>query len=169
MTTPVIALSISYALHMIATVVWFGALLCINAIFLPGLRALIPADQFMGLLRVASRRMQSIGWLALTLLVGTGLIQMSASPHYEGLIVIENQWSVAILAKHIVFTIIIAISAYQTWGILPKIERALLIQKSRRDQPKDSIWLLDQERQLVSINFALGIIVIILTALARTA
>jgi hypothetical protein len=59
---------------------------------------------------------------------------MSGNPNYEGLLAFENPWSAAILLKHIVFLLMIAVSAYLTWGVIPKLRRTILVQSKLQVQ-----------------------------------
>ena len=105
--------------------------------------------------------------VGLTFLLATGLVQMSANPHYQGFLAITNRWAVAILAKHIVFAGMTVVSAYLTWGLMPALRRAALLQ-ARGRAVAGAERLHSRELLLLRLNLILGILVLALTALART-
>jgi putative copper export protein len=90
---------------------------------------------------------------------------MSGSPHYTGLLQIGNTWSAAILAKHLVIGLMVLAAAAQTWLLQPELERALL----RPEPTGASQHSAQRYRQLTSVNLVLGLVVLALTAVARTA
>ena len=168
MSTPAWALLLSFWLHMLATVVWIGALAALALLVYPVARRLLPADNYAILLRNLNRRLNPLGWFCLALLIVTGLVQMGANPNYEGLLAVDNAWARAILIKHVTFGGMIAVSAYQTWGVAPALARAALLRAGGRE-PEGEAALMHRETQLTRLNLALGVIVLALTALARTA
>ncbi|HJW90853.1 MAG TPA: CopD family protein [Anaerolineales bacterium] len=160
------ALTLAYWLHMLATVAWIGGLVTLSILVLPAARQTLDARAYAELLARLRRRLDPLGWLSLLVLAGTGLFQMSASPNYQGFLAFSNRWAVAILVKHIVFLGIIAISAYLTWGLIPRLGRAALL--LARGQAAASLPDLQrQETLLMRVNLVLGILVLALTAIAR--
>lgn len=151
-------LALAYWLHMAATIVWIGGLFFQSVILAP---ALGEVSDRAALLERLQNRFQPLAWLSLAALIGTGLIQMSASPHYQGLLSIANPWSRAIFAKHLAIAAMFAVAAYQTWVLQPRISRLALL-----DQAADSRRRFNR---LARINLAMGILVLGLTALARIA
>jgi uncharacterized membrane protein len=162
---PAWALTLAYALHMAATVVWIGGLF-FQAVFLPpALRRALDPRGALRLLEVLRRRFDPLSWLCLAVLIGTGLTQMSANPNYAGLLVLGNRWAAAILAKHVVIALMVVLAGYQTWVLYPWIGRLAL-------RPEGSKEELDSaERRHASLRFwnlVLSLVVLALTALART-
>lgn len=166
MTTPLWALSITYWLHMLATVVWIGGLATLAILVLPAAQQVLDAGAFARLLDSIQRRLDPVGWICLLVLVGTGMFQMSASPNYQGFLAISNTWATAILIKHLVFLIMIGISAYLTWGLLPRLKREALLLAKGKEVP-DKVNLRQQEVRLLNLNLLLGALILALTAIAR--
>jgi uncharacterized membrane protein len=167
MTVPGWALSISYWLHMLATVAWIGGLAAVSLFTLPLIARLKDPAERLDHLRITQKKMDPLGWLSLVVLTATGLVQMSASDQYEGLLAVGNDWARAILLKHIVFLGMVGLSAYLTWAALPELSRAVL--KTGRGQaeagPVDAIFR--KHRLIMLINLIMGVIVLVFTALAR--
>ncbi len=166
MTPPFWALSLVYWLHMLATVVWIGGLAAVVLLVLPAARRSLDASGYAALLAVIQRRLDPLGWICLLLLVGTGLFQMSANPNYQGFLAISNRWAAAILVKHLVFFVMVGVSAYLTWGLLPRLGRVALRQSRGLEAP-EAEQLQRRETSLMRLNLVLGVLVLALTAIAR--
>jgi uncharacterized membrane protein len=158
-------LSAAYWLHMLATVVWIGTLAALALVVIPAARRALDAQAFAALLGSLQKRTDPLGWFCLALLTGTGLFQMSASPNYEGFLVIDNSWGMAILVKHLAFGLMIAASAYMTWFLLPELRRNAL----RQSQGQATNPALERRSLLLlNLNLILAVFILALTAIARS-
>lgn len=166
MTTPEAGLILAYWAHMLAAAAWMGGLAVLTLVILPGSRRSLDAGGQAQLIARIHGRLDRLGWFALIILIFSGLVQMSASAQYDGFLTFTNRWSVAILLKHIVFALIIGLSAWQTWGVIPGLARAAFKLSKGMDAPEQA-RLEKANVTLVWINLALGVIVLALTALAR--
>ncbi len=167
MDTPNWALSLSFWLHMLATVSWVGGQTVISLLIIPIGRKVLSGDDFSQFLAKINQRMRSIAWVSFTVLIGTGLIQISADQAHEGFLSLQTNWGVAILIKLLVFGGILALTAYQTWGLSPIIERSALLQSRGKKLPVPMETLHKRETITLWINFSLSIVVLLLTAIAR--
>ena len=165
------ALTTTYWLHMLATVIWIGGLVTLSIFVLPpASQTLKPAD-YAALLERIQKRLDPAAWFSLALLLATGMIQMSSSDSYQGFLAIENRWAVAMLVKHIVFLGMVLISAYMTWWLLPGLRRYALLQTKGRSSKllaSETEPLQKRSIYLLRLNLVLGIIILALTAVART-
>lgn len=161
---PYWVLSLAYWLHMLATVAWIGGLTALIYLLLPAAKKDLDPGSYASLLLHIQRRLDPLAWLSLAILMGTGLIQMSASPNYQGFLQFSNLWSLAILIKHLVFLVMVAFSGYMSWVVLPAMRR-LALTKNRGSA--EARRLQRREASLLKINLILGIIILGLTALAR--
>ena len=118
------------------------------------------------LIDAIQKRFEPLAWFSLSLLVVTGLFQMSVNPHYDSFLSTSTQWSLAILAKHILGILAIVVSAIQTWEVFPAIRRAILMSK-KKDNVAEIEALRRREFRLVQINFGLAILILAATAIAR--
>ncbi len=162
-------LSAAYALHMAATVAWVGGLI-FQSIILPGAtRSLEPLARAR-LFAALARRFQPVAWISLAVLIFTGLSQMAAHPSYAGFLTIDGRWAQAILAKHLAFGAMTLVAGWQTWGVQPHLGRLLLLQATGA-QPSDNDLprTLRSLDRLTRVNAALALVVLALTAIARTA
>jgi uncharacterized membrane protein len=173
MTTPGWALTLAYWLHMTATVVWIGGLAALALFVLPAARKALDVGAYAGLLDGLQRRLDPAGWFCLAALGGTGMLQMSANPNYQGFLGIEGRWATAIFFKHLLFLGMVVISAYLTWGLLPRLRRIALRQargaEGNEGWAAESARLHKQEALLIWLNLSLGILILALTAAARSA
>jgi len=163
---PVWALTITFWLHMLATVTWVGSLAAISFLILPAARRSLDVDAQGALIDAIQRRLEPLAWFCLALLVVTGMFQLSTSPHYNGLLSTSNQWSIAILVKHILVVVMVVVSALQTWEVLPSIQRAA-IRAQKTGDPAELRVLRQRERLLLRVNLLLSMLILAATALAR--
>ncbi|MCJ7512750.1 MAG: CopD family protein [Anaerolineales bacterium] len=164
---PAWALTAAYALHMLATIVLVGGLFVLSVLWLPAASRSLSAHDQANLLRAISRRFQPLAWLSIAVLVATGMTQMAASPNYLGLLAIDNLWSAAMLAKHTAFGAMLALAAYQTWVVTPTLERQALLRAA--DTGLEGRAATASQQRLLRINLWIGIVILGLTAIARTA
>lgn len=169
MTTPGWALTLVFWLHMLATVVWIGGLTALSFMVLPAARQTLEAPAYAALITAIQRRLDPLAWFSLVLLGGTGMVQMSANPNYEGFLAIGNTWALAILIKHVVIFGMVGVSAYVTWGVLPGLRRLALLQARGQAAGSELAGLQRREVLLLRLNLLLGVIVLALTAAARAA
>jgi uncharacterized membrane protein len=149
---------------MAATVVWIGGLFFQALVLPPVLRQLPERGRVLERIR---RRFQPLAWLSLAVLIGTGLTQMAANPDYNGLLSVGNPWSRAIFAKHVAVGLMVAVGVYQTWVVQPALARLAMLEA--RAPESDQAKLLARQDRLARLNLGLGIAVLALTAVARTA
>lgn len=160
------ALSIAYWLHMLATVAWIGSLASLALLVLPAAQRALDSHAYALFLESLQRRLDPLGWFSLALLAATGMFQMSANSHYHGFLAIDSPWAAAILIKHGVYLLMIMVSAYLTWGMLPQLRRAVLRLSHGKDAP-DLEKFQRRSNWLLRLNLFLAVIVLGLTALAR--
>jgi len=94
-------------LHNVATIVFVGYYVVLSIIALPALSRISP--EMSGLI-ISALSKRSRPWLYASLLVFavTGTVLLLTNPSYLGVGQIRNLWSVAMLAKHILVTAMIA-------------------------------------------------------------
>jgi len=166
-TVPTWAITLTYWLHFLAVVTWIGSLVSISLLILPSAtRSLKPIDQLV-FIEAIHKRLEPIAWFSISLLVVTGLLQMSVNVHYNGFLSTSNQWSLAILTKQALVAILIVVSAIHTWEVLPAIRRALL----RKDKinEEEIAKLQRREKTLLRASLILAALILMATAIARTA
>mgnify|MGYP001815174241 CR=1 FL=1 len=166
MNTPYWALSLAYWLHMLATVIWIGGLCALALLVLPAAHRVLDSSAYAGLLAAIQKRLNPLAWLSLLVLIATGMFQLSANSNYQGFLTIDNRWSLVMLVKHITFLFMVLTSAYLTWGLLPKIQRAAL-KKARGNGSPESALLQQREQAIINLNLILGVLILAFTALAR--
>lgn len=167
METPAWALSLSFWLHMLATVSWVGGQTVISLLIIPIGRKVLSGKDFSNLIATINKRMRSIAWISFTILIGTGLIQISADQDHEGFLSLQTNWGIAILIKLLIFSGILALTAYQTFSLSPIIERSALLQSRGKNLPVPIETLHKRESTTMWINLSLSLLVLLLTAIAR--
>lgn len=163
---PLWALTLVYWLHFLATVVWVGSLAAISILVLPAMKRTLKPDSQLALIEAVQTRLEPIAWFSIALLILTGLFQMSVNPHYDGFLATSTQWSLAILAKHLLGVIMVVVNAIQTWEVIPAIRRAILLSKKTKNEDELDA-LRRREYRLLQINFIVSILILGATAVAR--
>ena len=165
-TPPYWALSLVYWIHMLATVTWIGGIVAISILVLPAARrTLKPVDQ-LAFLDAMQKRLEPLAWFSITALIATGLFQLSANRHYNGFLDVSTQWSLAILIKHSLGLVMAAVTAVQTWEVLPAIRRTLM-RREKGATEEEMIALQKREERLLKANLIIAILILGATALAR--
>ena len=162
---PTWTLAVIYWLHLLATITWIGSLVSIYVLVLPNTRRVLEAVDELALLDGIQKRLEPIAWFSVSLLVVTGLFQMSVNPHYNGFLSTSGQWSLAILSKHILVAGLVVVSAIYTWEVLPTMRRALM--RKDKVKPEEIEALQRRERSLLRVSLVLAAFILLATAIAR--
>ncbi len=159
----------AYFLHLVATVVWVGGITMLTLIVYPSVRKTLSGDDPLKrtLISEIHRRFSPLAMLSLATLIVTGLSQMAVNPNYNGLLKIDNAWAWAILLKHFAFGLMALLGAYSVWGLTPAITRLALLDSRGKLSGGELVALRRREERLHRFNFALALIVLALTAVAR--
>lgn len=165
---PTWAIALTYWLHLFATVAWVGSLAGVALLVLPAMQRALDSERQLVFIEAMQRRLEPIAWFSMSLLLATGLFQMSVNPHYDGFLSTSTQWSVAILIKHLLGIVMVVVSAIQTWEVIPAIRRSIV--KSKKSSNADEIESLRRrEVLLLRLNFGLSLLILLATAFARAA
>jgi uncharacterized membrane protein len=160
-------LAISLFFHLIATVVWIGGLVILTILVWPETRRILAQNP--GVYQLLTRlrqRFMPLTHFSLVVLVVTGLLQMTADPNYEGVMQFTNDWSRAILLKHLAIGgMVVCGVALQFW-VAPALERASLLAERGKGDPEAWARLHRYEVRLTGVNLALGVLVLAFTAWA---
>ena len=155
-------LVISYWVHLLSTVVWFGGLLIMGLAGLPAFnRGLLDANQW---LRLQKR---FVLWVngSLVLLLITGFVQMTNDANYNGFLVLDSIWAWAMLLKHFAYGLLVLITAYLQFGLYPAMTRtAVLAQKRPQLAATEQAKLSTTESRLLKINLACAAFILFCTA-----
>ncbi|MFZ1042814.1 MAG: CopD family protein [Anaerolineales bacterium] len=163
---PPLALTFLFWIHFISAATLVGCIVIVSILVLPAARSLETLDQ-LTLIANLQKRMEPAIWLSLSLLIVTGLFQMSVNVHYNGFLSVSSQWTIAILVKHILVITLIVVCAIQTWDATPTIRR-LLTRKDKASQ--DEVMKLQRrEFWLMRANLILAILILAATAFMRSA
>ena len=164
-TVPFWAVALLFWVHLVATATWIGSLIAINLLVLPVTRRALGAADQLSVIELVQRRLEPITWFSVSVLVVTGLFQMSVNPNYNGFLSTSGRWSLAMLTKHILVGTLIAVGAVHTWDVLPTLRRALL--KKDRLADGELTGLQRRETALARASMILGVLVLLATGFAR--
>jgi hypothetical protein len=152
---------------MVATVVWVGGLVILALLVWPETRRILASSPALyALLTRLRKRFFPLANLSLAVLIVTGLFQMTADPNYEGMLTFDNEWSRAMLFKHIAFVGMVVCGLLLQFGVVPALERASLLAERGRGDPAEWERLRRREVRLTWLNVGLGVLVLAFTAWA---
>ena len=161
-------LAASFFLHLIATVVWIGGLATMALDVWPGLRRAINDDEaFARAVEAIDRRFRPLANFSLVVLILTGLVQMNANKNYKGFLSFDNLWAQAILLKHAAIAGMIAVGALLQFGVQPALQRSAMLAAAGVSNEREAATLRRRMARLGRVNLALGVLVLVLTAIAR--
>jgi putative copper export protein len=162
---PTWLLALSYWLHLVATVIWLGGLVTLVVVargtFGDTPEADRLSDQFY-------RRFTPLANLSLAVLIVTGLVQLVGEKpeNYHGFLNLETLWAQIILAKHLVIALMVALMAYAQASLDPALRRAALLATAGREDRHQAAALRRRRLQIAAASLALGVVVLLLTAVA---
>lgn len=158
-------LAISYFFHLVATVVWLGGLAILSIMVWPEAnRTLQSHPQIYAFTNRLRKRFVPLANFSLAVLIVSGMIQMAGDENYLGTMDFSNQWSQAMLYKHIAIVGMVVCSLALQYGVAPQLERtSLLVERGKADV---SEWqkLRQREVTLTWVNNGLGLLVLVFTA-----
>src|SRR5258708_19722459 len=132
-------LALSFFFHLVATIVWLGGLVFMIIIVWPETRTLIARqDQSGALLDLLDRlrkRFYPLANLSLVVLIVTGLFQMGKNPHYDGLFQFTNDWTRAILLKHVAILGMLIPVVLLQWTVIPPLYKPNFLFPPRKQPP----------------------------------
>lgn len=157
-------LTLSYWIHLLATVLWLGGLALMGLVAWPALQQqTLAANHWFDL----QKRFTPWTNGSLVILLVTGFVQMTNDPNYGGFLTVDTIWAQAILVKHIAVGAMILIGAYIQWRLHPQMERiGLLAAKRPALAAEEQAAVLRQENRLLRLNLLCAAAVLFFTAVA---
>jgi uncharacterized membrane protein len=161
---PFWALSLSYWLHLLATVVWLGGLSLMTLVAWPAVQGqILTTEQWITL----RRRFAPWANISLVILWITGFLQMTSDSNYDGFLMVRTLWAQAILIKHLAVIAMMGFGLYIQWRVHPNLERInLLAEKKPELARSEREALTRQEARLLRLNLVCAAAVLFFTAVA---
>jgi uncharacterized membrane protein len=163
-TIPLWVLTLSYWIHLLATVIWLGGLVSMTVVAWPAVRMrILDTDQWLTL----QKRFTPWANASLILLWVTGFLQMTADPNYDGILAVDSLWAQAILIKHLAVIGMMVFGIYIQWRIQPALARLSMLEKKQPQMAAvERQRLTQQEVRLLRLNVFCAAAVLFFTALA---
>ncbi len=156
------ALALAYAVHILSTVMWLGAVLSLFDMDRTLPRT--PNDPAAWLR--GYRTYVRLAWMAAAFLWATGMFQMSKHPLYTGLLDFATPWAKALLLKHVLVLVWMAFLAFQYLVQLPRWERwELAFRAGKAGRPWESLRA--EIRRGFRVQQVLALLVLVVTAWLR--
>jgi putative copper resistance protein D len=138
---------VSVWVHVVAAMVWVGGMVFFAVVLVPLSRSPEFRDRAPALLRLSGERFRLLGWVCLTLLVGTGIANLL----YRGVTwtsltapgLLQDPWRDALVHKMGLVALILILSAAHDFWIGPKVATLLATpgqEKRARRLAKAASW-----------------------------
>lgn len=140
-------------LHLIATIVWIGAMAMLLFVIVPSAKHMLgPSPTFKELVKSIGKRTTSLVNVSIVVLIITGVILAIFAKS-------SATWSQVLMIKHAVVLVMVAIHLSRNKVIAPKLKKMAL-----KDSTSHSFVKLQKlQRILIWVNLALGIMVLLTT------
>lgn len=147
-------------LHLLATVVWIGGMIFLEAVFYPSLRAIDP-QQAGKAMSVAAKRFSIIAWSCILILIITGLLKTPSG----WLLDTSSAIGARLFAKHLLIIVSVIIGLVITIGVAPK----LISGSPKPGEPPSPEFLKNQQRvkMLSGTNMVIGVLILLVTTLLQ--
>ena len=150
-----IILAFSYWLHSIGIVIWIGGIFFILFIVLPAGKKVLGMEASK-LMAEISKRFTPIANYSIIIVVVTGVVLTAVNKQFLGIGNFGNSWSLGLIVKHVGVLAMVVVHFYRGLLLSPKIARTEAVAK------KSSLQKLSLN--LVKVNFCLGLIVLLFSA-----
>lgn len=156
-----VVLSIVNWLHMLATVLWIGGMTTNLLVLLPSARRTLEPSVMGALMGAVMGRFRIITYVSIAVLAVTGALMTQVNSQYlGGVFQFGNLWSILTLLKHIVVAMLVILAIYAYEGLARKVRRLAA------SGPSPQLANLQKKQMGLAVTgFALGIIILLLTAI----
>ncbi len=149
-------ITLSYWIHLIATVIWLGGIVMMAFVALPAWRKQTLSDnQWLAL----QMRLTPLVNGSMAVLWISGFIQMTNDSHYTGFFSIDSTWAWAMLLKHLAIIVMMGLTLFVQFNVHPAVKRQMLGKQS-------TTQLIGRDITLLRLNLLLALIILLFTAVA---
>ena len=151
---------VNVTIHVLAAMLWLGGMFFLGVVGAPALRAVEPAALRQRLFQELGVRFRSVGWLAITVLVLTGLVNLHYRGwlHWDGVLASAAFWrttvGTALAIKLLSVTVMIGVSAVHDFVLGPLAGRVQAGTPQAVALRKRAAWL-------ARVNALLGVVVVV--------
>lgn len=151
---------VNVTIHVLAAMLWLGGMFFLGVVGAPALRAVEPAVLRQRLFQQLGVRFRSVGWIAITVLVLTGLVNLHYRGwlHWDSVLASPAFWKTsvgtALAIKLLSVTVMIVVSAVHDFVLGPLAGRMQAGTPQAIAFRKRAAWL-------ARINALLGVVVVV--------
>lgn len=147
-------------LHNLSTVILIGYYLILALVFLPAFGKDSKSSNIGPMIEQVSSRTRILIVASLVGLIITGAYLMIMDPAYKSFADLTNTWGIFILVKHLLLVIMIGLGYFTDRNILPAVAKPV------KGKPGANPFL-KQLRVIVNVLAILGVVILLLTAVAE--
>lgn len=151
---------VNVTIHVLAAMLWLGGMFFLGVVGAPALRAVEPAALRQRLFQELGVRFRTVGWISITILVLTGLVNLHYRGwlHWDGVLASAAFWKTtvgtALAIKLLSVTVMIVVSAVHDFVLGP------LAGRIAAGSP-EAIAFRRRAALLARVNALLGVIVVV--------
>ena len=151
---------VNITIHVLAAMLWLGGMFFLGVVGAPALRAVEPAALRQRLFQELGVRFRSVGWIAIAVLVLTGLVNLHYRGwlHWDGVLASAAFWrttvGTALAIKLLSVTVMIGVSAVHDFVLGPLAGRVQAGTPQAVALRKRAAWL-------ARVNALLGVVVVV--------
>lgn len=151
---------VNVTIHVLAAMLWLGGMFFLGVVGAPALRAVEPAALRQRLFQELGVRFRTVGWISITVLVLTGLVNLHYRGwlHWDGVLASAAFWKTtvgtALAIKLLSVTVMIVVSAVHDFVLGP------LAGRIAAGSP-EAIAFRRRAALLARVNALLGVIVVV--------
>ena len=151
-------------LHLLATVGWIGGIFVNVVVLSPSARESMEPPIMGRFMSAYMKRFRVLAYVCMGVLVVTGVVMMLFSPEYMSGFDLGTPWALFLMLKHIFVVILIILGIYIMQVLYPKIEKA-----GAKGPSPEMAKLQKSLITLGSINFVIGLLILLFTAVTSVA
>jgi uncharacterized membrane protein len=155
-----VVLSILNFLHLLATVTWIGGMAANILVILPSTREVLEPAVIGRFIGAVMKRFRRIVYGSVITLLLCGVPLTLLNENFVGLGQFDNAWSQVILIKHLFVTALVLLAVYSFEVLAPKVAEL-----AAKGPSPELLKAQKLQLRLTSTGFALGLIILLLTAI----
>jgi uncharacterized membrane protein len=148
-------------LHNLSTVILIGYYLILALVFLPAFGKETKGSGIGPMIEQVTPRTRNLIISSLITLIITGVYLMFLDPSYKGFADFGNSWGIVLLIKHVLVVIMIGLGYFTDRTILPAVSKP--VKGKQGINP-----FINQVKVIVNFLAILGVVILLLSAIAQT-
>ncbi len=150
--------------HMVAVVAWIGGMFTNMLVLMPAIKATLEPPVAGKLMGAYMKKFRVVIYASIVILWLTGMLMTRVNGQYQGPIRLENLWSIAVFAKHVLSLLLTVLAIYAFEVMAPKVG------KLAAQGPSPQLAALQKKQMgLAFFGFIIGLAILCTTSVTLVA